>query len=104
MAVVAVVSETGVDDAGDLAARLLVEVITPAGEVWSGRAVFCVIPGAGGEIGVLPGHAPLVTLLREGSVRITALGGRQLCFEVTGGFAFVTESRVSILIDEFEPP
>lgn len=104
MAVVAVVSEAGVDDAGDLAARLLVEVITPAGEVWSGLAVFCVVPGAAGEIGVLPGHAPLVTMLRQGRVRITALGGRRLSFEVTGGFAFVTESRVSILIDELESP
>lgn len=103
MVVVSVMSETGVDGAVDLAARLLVEAVAPTGVVWSGHAVFCVIPGAAGEIGVLPGHAPLATLLREGSVRITAPGGGQLCFEVTGGFAFVTDSQVRVLIDEFEP-
>lgn len=84
-------------------AVLFVEVIAPTGQAWSGHAAFCVVPGAGGQIGVLPGHAPLATLLGAGRVRVTDLDGDRHCFEVTGGFAFIDCDRVSVLVDAFEP-
>lgn len=97
------VSEPGAEDAAGSQVGLLVEVIAPTRTAWSGRAVFCVLPGASGEIGVLAGHAPLATLLSEGSVRITDRHGKRYGFKVTGGFAFVNGDHVSVLVDAFEP-
>jgi F-type H+-transporting ATPase subunit epsilon len=59
-----------------------------------------VVPGTEGDLGILPGHAKLVTSLRGGLVDIYEAGKITDRFFVTGGFAEVTESRCSVLADE----
>ncbi len=97
------VSEPNSAGAVDSEAVLFVEVIAPTAQAWSGHATFCVVPGAGGQIGVLSGHAPLVTLLGAGRVRVTDLDGHRHSFEVTGGFAFIDRNHVSVLVDACRP-
>jgi F-type H+-transporting ATPase subunit epsilon len=75
---------------------LRVSVVTPEREVWSGEAAFVVARAAGGEIGVLPGHAPFLGALHHATLKIEHADGVTL-FAVHGGFVEVYEDRVTIL-------
>src|ERR1700710_3113791 len=70
-----------------VANQLHVNVVAVEERVWSGDAEMLVARTTEGEIGVLPGHAPLLGLLKEPSqVRVNLAGGERLTYDVTGGF------------------
>ncbi|MFZ5591821.1 MAG: ATP synthase F1 subunit epsilon [Bacillota bacterium] len=77
------------------------EIVTPEKKVFSGDVRFVVVPGVEGELGFLPDHAPLVSALKNGQVRVQQ-EGRQLKFNVAGGFVEVRNSRVMVLADSAE--
>jgi F-type H+-transporting ATPase subunit epsilon len=79
------------------------EIVSPEKLLLSRAVDMVVIPAAEGEIGVLPQHAPMIVLLRGGSVRIYA--GSQVTERlfVSGGFAEITPERVTVLADEATP-
>lgn len=84
-------------------ADLRVELVSVESKVWSGTAEMVVARTTEGELGILPGHAPLLgKLVDPGEVRITA-GGEQLTFTVNGGFLSVTSAGVSILAESAAP-
>jgi len=78
---------------------LLLEIISPEKILVSRAVDMVVIPGTEGDLGILPGHAKLITGLRGGLVDIYE--GKTVTdrFFVTGGFAEVTEERCSVLAD-----
>lgn len=79
-----------------------VAVVSPESEVWSGEADMVVARTIDGEIGVLPGHIPLLGVLAdEGTVRIRT-GGREIVAQVNGGFLSVTSDGVSVLAEAAE--
>jgi F-type H+-transporting ATPase subunit epsilon len=79
---------------------LHVELVSVEREVWSGDASMVVARTTEGEIGVLPGHAPLLGQLAEGyDVRIQQEGGSEIAVTVGGGFLSVTEQGVTILAE-----
>ena len=61
------------------------------------------LPAAEGEMGVLPGHAPMIVALRGGVISVTENGLETEKLFVAGGFAEITPSRVTILADEATP-
>ena len=76
-------------------------VISPERKVFEGPAKFLVVPAFDGELGVLPGHAPLMALLGQGTLKIvTETGTRR--FDVSGGFVQVKDDVVSVLSEEAE--
>jgi F-type H+-transporting ATPase subunit epsilon len=75
---------------------LEVSVVTPERELWSGEASFVVARAAGGDIGVLPGHAPFLGALHHATLKIDSDGGSEF-FAVHGGFIEVFEDRVTVL-------
>jgi F-type H+-transporting ATPase subunit epsilon len=75
---------------------LQVSVVTPERELWTGEASFVVARAAGGEIGVLPGHAPFLGALHHATLKIEHADGVSL-FAVHGGFVEVYEDRVTVL-------
>jgi len=77
---------------------LTLEIVTPEARVYSETVDTVVIPTVEGEVGILPGHIPLVTLVDAGELRATKGGVTQLLV-VGGGFAQVTGEKVSILAD-----
>jgi F-type H+-transporting ATPase subunit epsilon len=83
-------------------AGLDVHLVTPEREVWAGEASFVVVRGVDGDIGVLPGHTPLLAALAVGPVFIDADGGRTAAV-VDGGFLHVAHdgdtTRVDILAE-----
>jgi F-type H+-transporting ATPase subunit epsilon len=83
-------------------AGLEVHLVTPEREVWAGEADFVTARGVDGDLGVLPGHAPLLAALAVGPVFIDAGGGRTAVV-VDGGFLHVAHeddvTRVDILAE-----
>jgi F-type H+-transporting ATPase subunit epsilon len=87
-----------------VANQLHVELVAVEEKVWSGDAEMVVARTTEGELGVLPGHAPLLGQLAEpGQVRIKLAGGEQITYEVAGGFLSVTESGVTVLAESATP-
>ena len=77
---------------------LHLEIVTPEKTVFSGAVGNVYMPGANGEMGVLEGHAALVTALEPGELRYEK-DGQILTLAVGSGFAEVTQARVNILTD-----
>jgi F-type H+-transporting ATPase subunit epsilon len=77
---------------------LTLEIVTPEARVYSDTIDSVVIPTVEGEIGVLPGHIPLLTQVGYGELRVTKGGATQL-LAVGGGFAQISADKISILAE-----
>ena len=76
-----------------------VDGVSAEESIFSGEAKFVALPGEAGELGILPGHTPLITRIKPGSVRIeTANGGEEFVF-VAGGILEVQPNCVTVLSD-----
>ena len=81
-------------------AQLEVDVVAADGKVWSGAARQVSAPAADGDIGILAGHTPILSVLRAGSVRvIPSGGGAPLSWQVDGGFLSVDSDQVTVVVD-----
>ena len=80
-----------------MATNLTVEVVSPEKRVWSGEAKMISARTLEGDIGVLPGHAPLLGVFADGMVSIKVADGTSQEFNIHGGFISVSNNRVSIL-------
>jgi F-type H+-transporting ATPase subunit epsilon len=81
-------------------AELDVEIVAVERELWSGKATFVFTRTTAGEIGILPRHIPLVAqLVDDAMVRVEREGEDDLRIAVDGGFLSVTESGVSLLVE-----
>ncbi|HIE12277.1 MAG TPA: F0F1 ATP synthase subunit epsilon [Desulfotomaculum sp.] len=83
--------------------RQRILLVTPEKVVYDDDARFVVLPGTEGELGILPGHAPLITLLRVGLMRI-GRDSEESRFVIAGGLLEVSENRVTILTGAAEDP
>jgi F-type H+-transporting ATPase subunit epsilon len=79
-----------------MAATLKLEIVTPTGRVFAQDVEMVTLPGREGEMGILPMHTPLITLLGDGEI-IARHGIREERFLVTGGCAEVSAERVAVL-------
>jgi len=82
---------------------LQLDVITPERRLLSEQADAVTVPGLGGELGILPGHTPLISALQTGVLSYTQ-GGTTRRLLVSGGFVEVSGDRVSVLADLAEFP
>lgn len=80
---------------------LHVEVVTQDRNVYSGEADMVVAPGSEGVLGILPRHAPLLTMLKPGELRIKYNNDEEALF-VAGGFMEVSHNVVTVLADAAE--
>ena len=76
-----------------------VDIVSAEGELYSGPAAAVFAAASQGELGIYPRHAPLLTLLKPGEVRVLPPGGEQQHFFVGGGVLEVQPSKVTILAD-----
>jgi F-type H+-transporting ATPase subunit epsilon len=77
-----------------------VSVVTPERSVFDGDVEMIVVPGEGGEIGVLARHVALEALLKAGSTRIHLSGGEVIELATGSGFFEVHSSRALVLVDD----
>lgn len=78
---------------------LHVDIVSAEAEIFSGTATMVFAPAEMGEVGVAPRHAPLVTRLKPGEVRVQTQEGEELSFFVSGGLLEVQPHVVTVLAD-----
>ncbi len=83
-------------------ANLEVELVARDRIVWSGEATQVSAPAADGDIGVLADHAPLLSVLRAGTVRVHGMDGSVLTAKVDAGFLSVDANQVTVVVDSAE--
>jgi F-type H+-transporting ATPase subunit epsilon len=86
-----------------MAGTFQLELVSPAKLLLSRPVDMAVLPAAEGEMGVLPGHAPMIVALRGGVISVSEGGRVTERLFVAGGFAEVTPERVTVLADEATP-
>jgi F-type H+-transporting ATPase subunit epsilon len=77
------------------------EIVSQDRTVFQGDADMVILPGAGGEMGILPHHAPVLTTLKYGVVKVRAAGAETI-FAVAGGVAEVQPDLITVLADAAE--
>ncbi|MEO5884780.1 MAG: F0F1 ATP synthase subunit epsilon [Candidatus Limnocylindrales bacterium] len=77
---------------------ILLEIVTPERLAYSDEVDSVTLPGVEGELGVLPGHAPLVSTLGVGELRIKK-GGTEESFAIVGGFLQVRPDKVVVMAE-----
>jgi F-type H+-transporting ATPase subunit epsilon len=81
---------------------LWVELVSPERRFFAGEAEVVVARGSEGEVGILPGHAPMLISLAYGPLTLRQPGGREVRALVHGGFLEVRRDRVRVLADAAE--
>ncbi len=84
-------------------ATFQLELVSPEKLLLSRPVEMAVIPAAEGEMGVLPGHAPMIVTLRGGIITVTENGQATDRLFIAGGFAEITPERCTVLADEATP-
>jgi len=76
-----------------------VDIVSAEREIFAGEAEMLFAPARLGEVGILPGHAPLLTQLKPGEVRVQLKGGEQQAFYISGGMLEVQPKIVTVISD-----
>ncbi len=82
-----------------MAMTIHVDIVSAEAEIFSGLAEMVFAPAVMGEVGVLPGHAPLVTTLKPGEVRVRLPGGEEQSFYVSSGMLEIQPHMITVLSD-----
>ncbi|ALE00693.1 F0F1 ATP synthase subunit epsilon [Pseudomonas syringae pv. pisi str. 1704B] len=75
------------------------DIVSAEGEIFSGLVEMVIAHGNLGDIGIAPGHAPLITDLKPGPIRLIKQGGEAEVFYISGGFLEVQPNMVKVLAD-----
>lgn len=81
-------------------AELNVSVVSADREIWSGSATQVIAKTVEGEIGILPGHEPLLAMLAHGEVRVSTQGGDKVKVDAEGGFLSVDHNVITIVASQ----
>ncbi len=76
-----------------------VEIITPDKSLFSGDAKAVTVPGIDGSLGILNNHAPLISALKKGIVKVTDTNNSVTTYEINGGVAEVQNNKLIILAE-----
>jgi len=76
-----------------------VDIVSAEGEIFSGAAKMVFVPATEGELGIAPRHAPLLTLIKSGEVRVQTSEGEEQFFFVGGGALEIQQNKVTVLAD-----
>ena len=76
-----------------------VDIVSAEGELFSGAAKMVFVPASQGEMGIAPRHAPLLTMIKSGEVRVQTPDGQEQFFFVGGGALEVQPKKVTVLAD-----
>lgn len=82
-----------------MATHIHCDIVSAEAEIFSGEATMVVVPGEEGDLGIAPRHAPLLTRLRAGEVRVIQDDGEEAHFFISGGLLEVQPHVVTVLSD-----
>ena len=75
------------------------DIVSAEGEIFSGQVEMVIAHGSLGDLGIALGHAPLITELKPGPIRLIKLGGESEVFYISGGYLEVQPNMVKVLAD-----
>jgi F-type H+-transporting ATPase subunit epsilon len=76
-----------------------IEIITPDATLYSGEATYVFLPGSDGSLGVMNNHAPLISSLKKGTLRLVDKAGKEVTFHLNGGTVEVLNNKVVVLAE-----
>jgi F-type H+-transporting ATPase subunit epsilon len=76
-----------------------IEIITPDATLFQGEATYVFLPGSDGSLGIMNNHAPLISSLKKGTLRIKDQSGKEMKFDVNGGTVEVMKNKVVVLAE-----
>ncbi len=79
-----------------------ISVLTPDKEIFEGNITSVKVPGVSGQFEVLNNHAPIVSALGEGKVRLIKENGEKMTFEIEKGFIEVLKNRIALLVQGYK--
>lgn len=82
-----------------MAITLHLDIVSAEKEIFSGRAESITVSGVLGDLGILPGHTPLLTMLKPGLIHVRKQGGSEEIFYISGGTLEVQPEIVTVLAD-----
>jgi len=78
---------------------MLLEIITPDKTVFSGKVKLAQLPGAKGTFELLNNHAPIISTLNKGKIKVVEESGKELFFEIDGGIIENVDNKIIILAE-----
>lgn len=78
---------------------MLIDIVTPDQNIYSGDISSAVFPGSDGSFGVQENHAPLVATLKEGKIKIIDSSNKEQFFDVNGGVVEVNHNKIIVLAE-----
>lgn len=82
-----------------MAITMHLDIVSAEAQIFSGLAEMVIASGVIGELGIMPGHTPLITSLKPGIVRVIMQGGQEEVFYISGGVLEVQPTIVTILAE-----
>jgi F-type H+-transporting ATPase subunit epsilon len=82
-----------------MAISVHLDIVSSEAQIFSGLVEMLVVTGSMGELGILPGHAPLLTNIKPGHIKVVRQGGTEELFYVSGGILEVQPDVITILAD-----
>jgi len=78
---------------------MLLEIITPDKRIYSGKVKLVKLPGTKGAFEILKNHAPIISSLEKGTIKVIEEDGKELLFEVDGGVAENKDNKIIVLAE-----
>jgi F-type H+-transporting ATPase subunit epsilon len=78
---------------------MLLEIITPDKRIYSGKVKLVRLPGTKGAFEILKNHAPIISSLEKGTIKVIEENGQELLFEVDGGVAENKDNKIIVLAE-----
>lgn len=78
---------------------MYLEIITPDKKVFEGEVKLLQVPGSKGKFEILKNHAPIISTLEKGTIKIQDVGGKELFFEIDGGIIENKANKIIVLVE-----
>ena len=78
---------------------MILDIITPDKNLFSGEITLVKVPGTNGSFEMMNNHAPIVSSLADGEIKVIPVSGEEIFFNITGGLVELNNNKVSILVE-----
>ncbi|MBI5541996.1 MAG: ATP synthase F1 subunit epsilon [Bacteroidia bacterium] len=78
---------------------MIVEILTPEKSLFTGEAKLLQLPGADGSFEIMNNHAPLISTLSEGKIKVVETNGNKVFFDILGGMVEMSSNKITVLAE-----
>jgi F-type H+-transporting ATPase subunit epsilon len=78
---------------------MTVEILTPEKSLFTGEAKLIQLPGADGSFELMNNHAPIISTLAEGKIKVVEANGNKLFFDILGGMVEMSSNKITVLAE-----